>query len=30
MDAILFMEDLKVKLGDTTPILFLEEVVSWI
>ena len=30
MDAILFMEDLKVKLGDTTPILFLEEVISWI
>ena len=29
MDSILFLEDLKIKLGDTTPIRYLEEVVSW-
>ena len=30
IDSILFLEDLKIKLGDVTPILFLEEVMSWI
>lgn len=29
MDSILFLEDLKIKLGDTTPIRYLEEVISW-
>ncbi len=29
IDSILFLEDLKIKLGDSTPILFLEEVISW-
>ena len=29
MDSILFLEDLKIKLGDTTPIKYLEEVISW-
>ncbi|MCD6568705.1 hypothetical protein J7K70_00960, partial [bacterium] len=29
MDSILFLEDLKIKLGDTTQIMYLEEVVSW-
>ena len=29
MDSILFLEDLKIKLGDSTPILFLEEVILW-
>ena len=29
MDSILFLEDLKIKLGDTTPIRHLEEVISW-
>jgi len=29
MDSILFLEDLKIKLGDTTPIRNLEEVMSW-
>jgi len=29
MESILFLQDLKIKLGDTTPILFLEEVISW-
>lgn len=29
IDSIIFLEDLKIKLGDTTPILFLEEVMSW-
>ena len=29
MDSILFLEDLKIKLGDTTPIRYLEEVVLW-
>ena len=29
MDSILFLEDLKIKLGDTTPIRYLEEVMSW-
>ncbi|MEQ9716554.1 MAG: hypothetical protein ABGF52_13635 [Candidatus Asgardarchaeum sp.] len=29
LDSILFLEDLKIKLGDTKPILFLEEVISW-
>lgn len=29
MDSVLFLEDLKIKLGDSTPILFLEEVMSW-
>ncbi|RLE43392.1 hypothetical protein DRJ16_03850, partial [Candidatus Woesearchaeota archaeon] len=29
MDSILFLEDLKIKLGDTTPIGYLEEVISW-
>lgn len=29
MDSIIFLEDLKIKLGDTVPILFLEEVISW-
>ena len=29
MDSILFLEDLKIKLGDSAPILFLEEVISW-
>jgi len=28
-DSILFLEDLKIKLGDTTPIWYLEEVISW-
>ena len=30
VDSILFLEDLKVRLGDATPIPFLEEVMSWI
>ena len=30
MDSILFLEDLKIKLGDTTPIRYLEEVISWV
>jgi len=30
VDSILFLEDLKIKLGDTTPINYLEEVISWI
>jgi len=30
MDSILFLEDLKIKLGDTTPIRYLAEVISWI
>jgi len=29
MDSIQFLEDLKIKLGDTTPIRYLEEVISW-
>ncbi|GEM_PF-2359909 len=29
MDSILFLEDLKIKLGDKTPIMHLEEVISW-
>ena len=29
MDSILFLEDLKIKLGDTTQIRYLEEVISW-
>ena len=29
MDSILFLEDLKIKLSDTTPIKYLEEVISW-
>ena len=29
MDSILFLEDLKIKLGDTTPIRYLDEVISW-
>ena len=29
MDSILFLEDLKIKLGDTTPIRYLEEVILW-
>jgi len=29
IDSILFLEDLKIKLGDTTPIRYLEEVMSW-
>jgi len=29
MDSIIFLENLKIKLNDTTPILFLEEVISW-
>jgi len=29
MNSILFLEDLKIKLGDTTPIRYLEEVISW-
>jgi len=29
MDSILFLEDLKIKLGDTTPIRYLGEVMSW-
>ena len=29
MDSILFLEDLKIKLSDTTPIRYLEEVISW-
>jgi hypothetical protein len=29
MDSIIFLEDLKIKMGDTTPIMFLDEVVSW-
>ena len=29
MDSILFLEDLKIKLGDMTPIRYLEEVISW-
>jgi len=29
IDSILFLEDLKIKLGDTTPIKYLEEVISW-
>ena len=29
LESILFLEDLKIKLGDSTPILFLEEVISW-
>jgi hypothetical protein len=29
MDAILFLEDLKLKLGDKTPVYYLEEVISW-
>lgn len=30
MDSILFLEDLKMKLGDTTPIRYLDEVMLWI
>jgi len=30
MDSILFLEDLKIKLGDTTSIRYLEEVISWV
>ncbi len=30
MDSIIFLEDLKIKKGDKTPVLFLDEVVSWI
>ena len=29
MDSILFLENLKIRLGDTTPIRYLEEVISW-
>lgn len=29
MDSVLFLENLKIKLGDSTLILFLEEVISW-
>jgi len=29
VDSVLFLEDLKIKLGDTTPIRYLEEVISW-
>ncbi|RLG20783.1 hypothetical protein DRN74_04595 [Candidatus Micrarchaeota archaeon] len=29
MDSILFLVDLKIRLGDTTPIRYLEEVISW-
>jgi hypothetical protein len=29
MDSIIFLEDLKIKLGDSTRILFLDEVLSW-
>ncbi len=29
MNSILFLEDLKIKLGDATPIRYLEEVISW-